>query len=405
MTGSAVLLGTVQFAMLIPSLLLSPFAGVWVDRLDRKKLLIATQSLMLVQAFILAALVMLNVTQVWHILVLAAGLGIVAAFDAPGRQTLVAEIIKNREDLPNAIALNSFLFNFARLVGPAIAGVLISNIGEGPCFALNAGSYIPVIFAIQLMNLPHQAPVAKHRKVVEDLKEGWQYVVSSTSIRSMLSLLAITSLIGGCYSVLLPVYASSVFRGNAGTLGLLYSAVGLGAVAAGMVLAARKSLLGIGSFVAASSYIFGAALLGLAVAPALWLALIVLAFVGFGAMALMTATNTLIQSLTDDHMRGRVMAFFTMAFIGTMPFGSFAAGVAAELVGPRIPILVGGVAAIAATFAFLRILPQARAEGRPILAEKGLIPTDAMIGDLSCREATQDAQPSTLIDKDRVSLQ
>jgi MFS family permease len=255
------------------------------------------------------------------------------------------------------------------------------------------------------MNLPHQAPVAKHRKVVEDLKEGWQYVVSSTSIRSMLSLLAITSLIGGCYSVLLPVYASSVFRGNAGTLGLLYSAVGLGAVAAGMVLAARKSLLGIGSFVAASSYIFGAALLGLAVAPALWLALIVLAFVGFGAMALMTATNTLIQSLTDDHMRGRVMAFFTMAFIGTMPFGSFAAGVAAELVGPRIPILVGGVAAIAATFAFLRILPQARAEGRPILAEKGLIPTDAMIGDLSCREATQDAQPSTLIDKDRVSLQ
>jgi MFS family permease len=399
-TGSAVLLGTVQFAMLMPSLVISPFAGVWVDRMDRKKLLLVTQALMLVQASILAAVVMLNVVQVWHLLLLAAGLGIVAAFDAPGRQTLVAEIIKNREDLPNAIALNSFLFNFARLIGPAIAGVLISSIGEGPCFALNAGSYIPVIFAITLMNVPYGAPAPKHRHVLVDLKEGWAYVRSSLSITSTLSLLAVASLVGGAYSVLLPIYAKEVFHGGANTLGLLYSGVGLGAVAAGVALAARKSLLGIGKFLGAAAFVFGAALMALSGVSNIAFGLVALAGVGFGAMAHMTATNTLVQSLTEDRMRGRVMAFFTMSFVGTMPIGSFASGVAAELVGPRIPVVVAGFVVIVATLMYLRVLPKARAEGREYLAERGLIPTDALAGDTSCREAILDAQPGTLTDED-----
>lgn len=387
LTGSALLLGTIQFALLIPSLILAPFAGVWVDRLDKKKLLITTQSLAMVQAGALAALVLLGVAQIWMLIALAVGLGVVSAFDAPGRQTMVAEIIEDRKVLPNAIALNSALFNMARLIGPAIAGIIIHQVGEGVCFALNSVSYIGVIIGLSMMKLPVKQERVVRNNLWAELAEGWNFVWNSVPIRSIIAFLATASFMGGCYLVLLPIFASEVFHGNANTLGYLYSALGLGALVSGAWLATRGTLRGLSKIIWIMATIFGAGLMLFAASPWLTLSLVILIFVGFGAMGQMTSSNTLVQSLVDDRMRGRVMAFYTMAFFGASPFGSLASGAAAHFMGVQSATAMTGALMLIAGVFYLRAQPRIRAAAIDILSVKGKIVPEAMPGDGANREA------------------
>jgi MFS family permease len=398
LTHSPVMLGTIQFAMLIPALIIGPVAGVWVDRLDRKRLLITTQVLSGVQAAILSALVLTQNTETWMLMSVAVGLGIVSAFDVPGRQTLVAEIIEDRRMLPNAIALNSALFNSARLVGPAVAGVIIHQVGEGICFGLNAVSYLPVIVGIAMMRLPKAGGEIVRMRLWEELREGWAFVSGSVPIRSIILFLALGSFMGGCYSVLLPIYASNVFKGGADTLGTLYSAVGLGALVSGVWLASRQRIKGLSLIIAIVTSVFGAGLIALAVTPWLWLSLVILALIGFGAMSQMTSSNTLVQSLVDDRMRGRVMAFYTMAFFGASPFGSLASGAAADAFGVRATTAGAGVLCLIGCALFFRIVPKVRESSRLIIHAKAELMPQAMPGGLGNREAANPALEQDILD-------
>ncbi len=371
LTGSAVLLGTVSFFSLVPAFFLSPFAGVWLDRWNKHKVIVVTQSVSLIQAALLAALTLLDVIQPWEILGLSMVMGVVIAFDTPARQAFMVDIVENREDLGNAIALNSSLFNLARLVGPAIAGIVIHQTGEGFCFALNALSFVGVIGALLLMNYTHTRKSHEKGQLMVELRAGAAYVWHFIPIRSLLALMAVMSFVSGCYNVLLPVFAKEVFGGNAQTLGLLYSAVGVGALTSAYLLASRASVYGLGRWVALSACLFGISLIGFALATRFAEGAIFLALGGLGAMAHMSSTNTMIQMMVDDKMRGRVMAWYTMSFIGTMPVGSLVSGFAAERFNAPLAVGVSGGLAIVAGIAFYRVLPRMKTIVHPIYEEKG----------------------------------
>src|SRR4051812_24276287 len=348
LTGSALLLGVVGFAGQIPSFLLAPFAGVLVDRWNRHRLLVATQVLALLQSLALAILALTGVVQIWHVILLSVFQGLINAFDMPARQAFVVEMVERREDLANAIALNSSMVNAARLLGPSLGGIIIAAVGEGWCFMIDAISYLAVIASLLAMKLEPRPIVVRDTRVLEEMRVGFQYVARFQPVRSALLLLSLVSIMGMPYTVLMPVISASAFHGGSNTLGFLMTASGVGALAGALYLASRRSVLGLGRAMVVSTAVFGLALTVFSQVRNLWLALAVLPFVGAGMMITMAATNTIIQTVVSEELRGRVMAFYTMAFLGTAPIGSLLAGVLADRVGPSTTILLGGTACLAA---------------------------------------------------------
>jgi len=375
LTDSVFLLGVVGFAGQIPTFVLAPVAGVLADRWSCRRIIVVTQVLAMVQAFVLAALVLTNTITVWEIVVLSVFLGFVNAFDMPARQTFVVEMVEGRrEDLGNAIALNSSLFNGARLLGPSIAGILIAVVGEGVCFLFNGLSYIPVVGSLLAMRIAPRESKAGNTHVLRGLKEGFSYAFGFDPIRSIILLIALVSLMGMPYQVLMPIFAKQILHGGSNIFGFLMGAAGAGALTGAFYLASRRKILTLGRTIPVASSIFGLGLVGFSVSHVLWLSIVLMLFVGFGMMVQMAASNTTLQTIVDDDKRGRVMSLYTMAFMGTAPFGSLMAGSLAAKIGSPNTLLVSGLCCICAGLLFARKLPALRAMVHPIYVEKGIIP-------------------------------
>jgi MFS family permease len=374
LTHSAWLLGLVGFSGQIPGFVLAPFAGVWIDRLNTHRVLVVTQVLSMMQSFALAALALAGVITIPEIIWLSVAQGLINAFDMPGRQTFVVEMVENREDLGNAIALNSSMVNAARLLGPSIAGLVIAAFSEGWCFLIDGVSYIAVIASLLLMRLQPHAEKPEPKAVLHQLKEGWNYVFHSVPIRSLLLLLALVSLVGMPYTVLMPIFAGSVLHGGPHTMGFLMAAAGVGALISTFLLAARKSVLGLGRVIPISACLFGIGLIAFGSSKVLWLSLLVVMLAGAGMMQQMAASNTVLQTIVDDDKRGRVMSFYSMAFMGMAPIGSLIAGIAATHIGAPHTLMIGGVFCILGAGWFAFHLPIIRASIRPIYIRLGILP-------------------------------
>ncbi|MGN6592401.1 MAG: MFS transporter [Terriglobales bacterium] len=373
LTGSAILLGVVSFAGQIPTFLLAPFAGVWVDRWNRHDVLVATQVLAMLQSFALAVLALTHITM-GEIIALSALQGLINAFDMPGRQSFLVEMVAGRETLGNAIALNSSMVNFARLAGPAMAGVVIALWSEGYCFLIDGVSYLAVIASLLAMrDLPPRL-VSARRAMHHALREGWDYVSQFAPARMLLLLLALVSLVGMPYTVLMPIFAGSVLGGGAHTLGYLLSAAGAGALVAAGRLAARQSVRGLTRVVPQSAALFGIGLVGVGLSRWLWLSLPMLFVTGLGMMQQMAATNTILQTVVSEDKRGRVMAFYTMAFVGMAPWGSLLAGWLAEHVGAPRTLLLDGLVCLLGAGWFAWKLETVREAIRPVYRKLGIIP-------------------------------
>ena len=373
LTDSALLLGLVGFCGQIPTLLLAPFAGVVVDRWDRHRILVWTQVLSALQSLALAVLALSGTITVAWVLVLQVVQGIINAFDTPARQAFVVQMIEDRADLPNAIALNSTMVNGSRIIGPSIGGIIIALVGEGWCFMIDAISYVAVIASLVAMRVDATAPRTSTESVMDELRTGFRYVTGFPPVRTVLILLAIVSAMGMPYSVLMPVIASQVLHGGPHTLGFLMTASGLGAVAGALYLASRSTVLGLGKVMVVSTLAFGVGIIGFGLARSLWVALLLLPIAGAGFMIEMASTNTILQTITEERLRGRVMAFYTMAFLGTAPLGSLLAGVIADRIGASATIVAGGFACVAGAAWLALKLPLLREHVRPIYRELGII--------------------------------
>lgn len=374
LTGSVLLLGVLGFASQFPSFLLGPFAGVVSDRYNRHRLLIVTQALSMVQAGLLTALVMTGHVTVAWLLGLSTFLGFVNGFDVSARQAFVVELIDRREDVSNAIALNSSLFNMARLVGPAVAGVLIAAVGEEMCFLINALSYLAVIGSLLAMRVKPRVLPQGPARVWHSLQEGFRYVAGFAPIRAILLLLALISLFSLPFSVLLPVFAKQILQGGANTLGYLMGASGLGALAGALYLARRTTVVGLGKVVVRAGILMGLALIGFSFTRSLGLALVFLFLTGLGMIVLMAASNTVLQTIVEDDKRGRVMSFYGMAFFGMMPFGSLLAGAVADRIGVPYTLLACGMMCLLSILPFALQLPALRLLVRPIYERMGILP-------------------------------
>jgi MFS family permease len=374
LTGSAAMLGIVGFAGQIPTFVLAPFAGVWVDRLDRYRVLVVTQVLSMLQSFALAWLALSGTITVMHILLLGAMQGVINAFDTPARQSFVVEMVEDRADLANAIALNSSMVNGARLVGPSVAGVMIALAGEGWCFMVDGVSYLAVIASLLAMHIVRRERAATGTRVLAELRDGFRYAFGFAPIRSLLLLLALISLMGMPYTVLMPLMAARVLHGGPHTLGFLMGATGVGALCGAVYLASRRSVLGLGRIIPMAAGLFGAGLISFSFSRNVLLSLALMVVTGSGFMVQMASSNTVIQTIVRDELRGRVMSFYTMAFMGTAPFGSLLAGVLAARIGAPHTILVGGVACILGGLVFARTLPRLRELVLPIYVARGILP-------------------------------
>lgn len=372
MTGSSALLGLVAFCSQFPMFLAAPIGGTVADRQDRRRVLIFTQVASMVLALILAALTLSHAIREWHIFVLAALLGVVNGFDIPVRQSFFVHMV-GREDLMNAIALNSSIFNGARIVGPAIAGVLVAAIGEGWCFLLNAVSYVAVIAGLLLMRVPKHEKPERIRSSVEELVDGFRFIRSAKPIVALLMLLGLVSFMGMPYSVLMPIFADRILHGGARGLGYLMCASGLGALTASVLLAARPSLRGLGRWVSLAAASFGLSLIAFGFSDRFWLSALLLVPVGFSMMLQMASSNTLIQAMVPDAFRGRVMAVYSMMFSGMAPLGSLLAGVLAERIGAPSTVAAGGIVCIAGAVLFHRRLPGLRTEARVMIHENATV--------------------------------
>ena len=371
LTGSALLLGTVGFASQIPVFLLAPLGGTAADRRRRHRIVIGTQASAMALAFVLAFLTLTGRVQVWHIFVLAASLGAVNAFDIPARQAFLVEMV-GKEDLMNAIALNSSMFNGARVIGPAIAGILVARIGEGWCFFSNAVSYIAVIIGLLMMKVhaPRSAP--RQGSALKDILEGLNFVRSTAPIRALLLLLGLLSLMGMPYSVLMPIFADQILHGGARGLGILMGATGVGALIGAIMLTLKQGVRGLGTWVAFSAAAFGAALILFSTSRHFWLSAAFLIPVGLFMMVEMASSNTLIQAMVPDHLRGRVMALYSMMFMGMAPFGALLAGVLAHVLTAPITIAMGGGFCLLGGIAFRAKLPALRPYARELLVAQGM---------------------------------
>jgi MFS family permease len=376
MTHSALLLGVVSFAGQIVSFLLGPFAGVWVERLNRRKLLVWTQALAAVQSLALAAFTLAHVINLWEIIALTAMQGLINAFDMPGRQSFLVQMVEDRNDLSNAIAINSSMANGARLIGPAIAGIVIAVSSEGWCFLIDGISYFAVIASLLLMRIKPLDLRRNASSLVEQMREGWDYVRTFRPVRTILLLFLLTSLMGYPYSVLLPVFAGHVLHGGAATLGWLTCASGVGALVSGLSLTVRKSVVGLTRMVPLAVAMLGIALILFGLSRTFWFSLVLMVFVGFGLMQAAAASNTIIQSLVPDDKRARAMSYYTMAFFGAAPFGSLMAGAVAHRIGAPETVIFSGLFCFAGALWFAFEEPKLRASIRPIYEEMGLIPTE-----------------------------
>lgn len=374
LTKSAFLLGLVAFGAQGPTFILAPFAGVLADRMNRHRMVIAAQAVMMIQAFILAALVLSGAVQFWHVFVLSTLLGCASAFDIPARQAFLLEMVENREDLPNAIALNSSMFNGARLIGPALAGFMIAQFGEGVAFLLNAVSYIAVLAALFAMRIQPRQIARNAGNILSNLKQGFRYAFNFSPIRDVLALVAAVALFGVPFSVLMPVVAVNMLHGDARTLGWLMSATGLGALSGALFLAARESVRGLSRVIPISATLFGASLVGFAFSRSLPISMAMLVLAGFGMMVQMAASNTFLQTIVEDDKRGRIISLYTMAYIGVSPLGSLLAGAAAQRISAPITLGVGGAVCIVSAALFARQIPRFRELVRPIYRQLGIIP-------------------------------
>lgn len=374
LTGSELILGTVSFAGQLPTFLLAPFGGVIVDRYDRHRILVVTQALAMVQSILLTLLALSSQASVAYILSLAVFQGLINAFDTPARQSFLVELVESREDLPIAIALNSSMVNAARLIGPSFAGLLIAAFGEAGCFALDSLSYVAVLASLFAMRVPKRERRPASRRVIADLAAGLSYAAKSDAISSLLLLVALVSLTGAPYTMLMPVIATRTLGGGAYTLGFMMAAAGGGAVAGALWLASRPSVLGLGRVIVAATLAFGGALVLLALSRSLLLALPVLVVAGAGMMVALAASNTVLQTVVDEDKRGRVMSLYTMAFFGMVPFGSLLAGWLAARIGALGTLAAGGALTALGGMLFWRKLPALRNSVRPIYVRLGILP-------------------------------
>jgi MFS family permease len=378
LTGSAWMLGLVAFLGQIPLFILGPFAGVWVDRWSRHRTLVWTQALSMLQSLALAAIAFRTHVPIWPIAVLALLQGFINAFDTPARQAFLIEMVEERAVLSNAIALNSIILNFARLIGPAVGGFLIAATSEAWCFALDGVSYGAVILSLLLMRLAAAPP---RRREEEDLRremrEGFIYIAHSVPIRSILLLVSVASLMGMPYATLLPIFAKKYLHGGAHTLGLLMSASGVGALVGALMLAARRTVVGLAGRIGQVAALFGVALVAFSFSRSLMLSLAMMTVTGFSMMMHTTGGNTILQTISEPDKRGRVMSYYTMALMGMMPFGSLiAGGLAANLGAPRA-LAISGLACVAGTAIYFAALPSIRRALRPIYVELGILPRPA----------------------------
>lgn len=373
LTHSVFLLGVVGFFGQIPTLLLAPFAGVLVDRWDRHRILIVTQVLSMLQSVALAALTFSGAITVAEILGLQMVQGVINAFDTPARQAFVVEMVTDRADLPNAIALNSSMVNASRIIGPSIGGIIIAAVGEGWCFALDAVSYLAVIASLLAMRLEEAPPRTATTNLLDELRSGLRYVGRFPPVRDSLLLIALVGTMGMPYTVLMPAIAANVLHGGAHTLGYLMTASGVGALGGAFYLASRRTVLGLGRVMVIATGAFGAALIAFSLSQSLWLSLLILPMVGGGMMVEMASTNTVLQTIVSDDLRGRVMSYYTMAFLGTAPLGSLFAGFLADRIGPMDTIRIGGAACVVAAAIFALRLPSLRVHVRPIYLERGIL--------------------------------
>ncbi len=385
LTGSGLLLGSVGFASQIPVFLVAPAGGIAADRLNRQRIVIATQTLSMLLAFVLAALTLTHKVQVWHIFVLAALLGVVNAFDIPGRQAFLVDMV-GKDDLMNAIALNSSMFNGARVIGPAVAGILVARFGEGWCFFANGVSYLAVIAGLILMKITAAVKASAKLPPLEHLKEGFQFVRHTAPIRALLMLLGVVSVTGMPYVVLMPIFAAKVLHGGgqqfasligshdlgAVRLGILMGATGVGALLGALTLAARSGIKGLGRWVAVCCGGFGVSLVLFAFSTSFWISVLLLLPVGYFVMLQMASSNTLIQVMVPDELRGRTMAVYSMMFMGMAPIGALLGGALSDRLGAPITVAIGGVVAVAGAFWFAMQLPKIRIEARQLIVAQAM---------------------------------
>jgi MFS family permease len=365
LTHSALLLGVVSFSGQIVAFALGPWAGVWVERLNRRKLLVWTQAAAAVQSLALAALTLAHVITLPEIIALTVLQGLINAFDMPARQSFLVQMVEDRKDLSNAIAINSSMVNGARLIGPAIAGVVIAAVGEGWCFLIDGISYLAVIASLLMMRIVAQTTRRNTASMLEQMREGWDYVRSFWPIRTILLLFALTSLMGYPYMVLLPIFAAQVLHGGPATLGWLTGASGIGALVSALSLAVRKSIVGLTRMLQIAAAMLGFALMLFGFSHTLWLSLALMVLAGFGLIQVASVSNTLVQSLVTEDKRARVMSYYTMAFFGAAPFGSLFAGALAHRIGAPHTVVVTGLFCVAGSLWFTFQLPKISTYMRP----------------------------------------
>ncbi len=385
LTNSPLLLAIVGASSQLPSLVVMPFAGVFADRLDRKKVIVVVQILAMIQASILAFLTISSQVQVWHLIALGVFAGVVNAFDMPTRSAFVYDLVDKKEDLPAAIAMNSTLMNVTRLIGPALAGFIVAALGTGMCFLINAVSYIAVIWALLLIKpepksaaisasktVSKSDPHTEDSSIFRELKAGLDYVANTRSVRQLIVHLGLFGVGGMAYAMLLPVFVHKI-GGDSNTLGYLMSGSAIGSLVATILLASRKSVVGLGRWITISSFAYSLLLIGFSFVSSFWPAVFVLAAIGGCMMLQMASINTILQTIVEEDKRGRVMSLFTMAFMGAAPIGSLGAGALADKIGLSNTILGCGIYCLIVSFMFYRALPQWRKETRPIYVEKGLL--------------------------------
>lgn len=374
LTGSELLLGVVAFASQIPLLVLAPFGGVIGDRFDRRRILVITQVMSALQSLALAALVFTDTITVAYLIALQVVQGVINAFDTPTRQAFVYEMVEDPNDLPNAIALNSSMFNASRIIGPTIAGIMIAAVGEAWCFLLDGISYLAVIASLLAMRVVARERSTDESHMIDELRVGVRYAFGFPPVAALLTQVALVSLMGMPYAVLMPVIAAKVLSGGANTLGWLMAASGAGALVGTVYLAARRTVLGLGRVIVAATVMLSVGLMAFSFSNTVGLSIAVLPFIGAGMMLQSAAANTVLQTVVDESLRGRVMAFYTMAVLGTQPIGSLFAGMLAEHIGAQRTLLIGGAVCLAGGIWFAS---RRRALGehiRPIYIERGILP-------------------------------
>lgn len=376
LTNSASMLGIVAFAGQIPAFFMAPIAGILSDRVERKKIILAADLVQMIQALILAILVISGMVKPWHIVLLAGMLGIANGFEITTRHSIVPDIVTDKKDLGKAIAMNSAMFNIGRMVGPSIAGLLVACWGEGACFAINALTYSAIFYALLAMRLPKKKYPEKKTHPLDDLREGYKYSFTFKPLRDIIFLMGFISLTGASIIVLMPMLVKDVLHGGPQTLGFLMGSIGVGALIGAYYLASRKRIPGLGKVIAMAVLIFGTAICFLAFTSSTPVSILLLVMAGIGIMLHMSASNTLIQTIAEDRLRGRVISFYIMAFSGFGPIGNLLSGYAAKTFGIKTTILAAGLLTLSGAFVFSLILPKMKVLLKPVYVRKGILPAD-----------------------------